>query len=406
MVRKLSKLVCIVLMIAMLAIVMMNNSFAQKCELDTCNIKNPKCRSSYEFTIHKLNKLYNDLLNDGKKFLRGIDVYNDDEVLELYQYVYFGNSPDIDESRGNPIKWRVLATTANDYQNTPALFMVSEQAICVKNMKDMDNANKLLDKMLLDSYFTMQEQDSILQTSNLDNVMEQKLFLLSEKEVTSRKYGFWQGQNRNVLRTLKVIDEYGEEYNVEWWLRDVKNRRNKNVRSMVGEFGEITQRTYGEGAIRIALNIPFSQIICTHHARKAGCCEKISGKLDKINSNEVNQFKLTILDATRNNFAVEENEITAGAGELVQLKYSNATPKMSDKEEYISGVIKDKNGRELYYGKLEYVDTSGEGTVCVDIPNDIKQGEYRLIIMNEQENGIMQTNYAGYDVVNLKIIKR
>ena len=98
--RILAKLVFYALAISTLVVIIGDDSFAQKCELGTCNIKEPKCSSSYEFTIHKLGKLYNDLLNSGKKFLKGVDMYTEDDVSELYQYVYFGNN-----SQEHPVKW-------------------------------------------------------------------------------------------------------------------------------------------------------------------------------------------------------------------------------------------------------------------------------------------------------------
>ena len=72
--------------------------------------------------------------------------------------------------------------------------------------------------------------------------------------------------------------------------------------------------------------------------------------------------------------------------------------------EYISAIIKDSDGEGLYYGILKSNSTSNDegGPMEITLP-DLDEGEYTLIILNEQINPAYKTNYAGYDIVELTI---
>ena len=87
----------------------------------------------------------------------------------------------------------------------------------------------------------------------------------------------------------------------------------------------------------------------------------------------------------------------ATAGSSINVNYTNAS--VGD-DEYILAIIKDTSGNALYHARLQSVDNSN-GTVSMNIPNDITPGEYMLVIYNEHESGSYNTNYAGYDTLIL-----
>ena len=116
---------------------------------------------------------------------------------------------------------------------------------------------------------------------------------------------------------------------------------------------------------------------------------KPDGGLTPIPEYSGNEWKLTLLDSSRN-FAVTEKTADGYPDDTIMLNYSGAT---TGANEYISVIIADNNGAQ-YYGRVAQP-TAESGTVEIKIPSDIAPGDYTLKIFNEQYNGDYNTDYAS-----------
>ena len=116
---------------------------------------------------------------------------------------------------------------------------------------------------------------------------------------------------------------------------------------------------------------------------------KPEGGLTPISEYGGNEWKLTLLDSSRN-FAVTEKAADAAPGDTVTLHYTGATTGIN---EYISAIIADNSGTQ-YYSRVAQP-TAESGTVEIKIPSDLAPGDYTLKVFNEQYNGDYNTDYAS-----------
>ena len=116
---------------------------------------------------------------------------------------------------------------------------------------------------------------------------------------------------------------------------------------------------------------------------------KPDGGLTEVSKYSGNEWKLTLLDSSRN-FAVTETTVSGDPGDTVTLHYTGATAGIN---EYISVIIADNNGAQ-YYGRVAQP-TEATGTVEIKIPSDIAPGSYTLKAFSEQCNGEKKTDYAS-----------
>ena len=111
--------------------------------------------------------------------------------------------------------------------------------------------------------------------------------------------------------------------------------------------------------------------------------------LTAVNDYTGNEWKLTLLDNSRN-FAVTEEAASGKPGDTITLNYTGAT---TGENEYISVIIADENGAQ-YYGRVAQPD-SADGQVKIKIPDSLAAGEYTLNVFSEQYNGDYKTDYAS-----------
>ena len=137
--------------------------------------------------------------------------------------------------------------------------------------------------------------------------------------------------------------------------------------------------------VRPAFNLNLNSVLFT----SAAVGGKPDGGLTEVPEYSGNEWKLTLLDSSRN-FAVTEKTADGYPNDTITLNYSGAT---KGANEYISAIIVDNNGAQ-YYGRVAQP-TAESGTVEIKIPSDIAPGNYTLKVFSEQYNGDYKTDYAS-----------
>ena len=137
--------------------------------------------------------------------------------------------------------------------------------------------------------------------------------------------------------------------------------------------------------VRPAFNLNLNSVLFA----SAAVGGKPDGGLTPIPEYSGNEWKLTLLDSSRN-FAVTEKTADGYPNDTITLNYSGAT---TGANEYISAIIADNNGAQ-YYGRVAQP-TAESGTVEIKIPSDIAPGNYTLKVFSEQYNGDYKTDYAS-----------
>ena len=137
--------------------------------------------------------------------------------------------------------------------------------------------------------------------------------------------------------------------------------------------------------VRPAFNLNLNSVLFT----SAAAGGKPDGGLTAVSAYSGNEWKLTLLDSSRN-FAVTETTASGDPGDTITLHYTGAT---AGTNEYISVILADSSGAR-YYGRVAQP-TAESGTVEIKIPSDIAPGDYTLKVFNEQYNGDYKTDYAS-----------
>lgn len=174
-----------------------------------------------------------------------------------------------------------------------------------------------------------------------------------------------------------------------WWLRSPCKL--SSSAAVVHGNGEVLDdgmyHTSDEFGVRPAFNLNLNAVLFA----SAAVGGKPNGGLTPISEHIGNEWKLTLLDNSRN-FAVTEKTVS---GDTITFSYSNA---QTGTNEYISVVIKD-NGEITHYGRILHLDgTTGgaSGTASLTLPAGITlDNDTKLYVFNEQYNGDYKTDYAS-----------
>ena len=334
-----------------------------------------------------------------------------------YNYLYFG------KFGADPILWRVLSASGNatgdtdslkqgedTVSNDDAMFLLSEYLLgqgsgIVFNANGTayqgSAAQTWCGALLTD--FTENEQNVVLATVKSDaastndrnlqfpaveNILNRdKVFLPSVDEMKNAKYGF--------LSENDLIAYYGGSTAENWWMRsagtgasiaDAEYNTNRT------EYKIYTKLANEHSYARPAFNLSKNNVlfVCTADGVKIGA---VGSTLTEIESNLSSKWKLTLLDKSRN-FSVTGTEVEKFAGGTLTLHYTGA---QTGSNEYISAIFYDADGKAAYYGRLKNL-TDGadaEGSVALTVPAGLGEGEYKLVLFNEQYNGAKQTDYAS-----------
>ena len=204
---------------------------------------------------------------------------------------------------------------------------------------------------------------------------------------------FWPLSSKEAIAVnedLRVVDpEHPTWATSYWWLRSPGSH--DIFTAIVDGSGEVCYDggypTTVEYGVRPAFNLNLNSVLFT----SAAVGGKPDGGLTPISEHTGNEWKLTLLDNSRN-FAVTEKTVS---GDTITFSYSNA---QTGTNEYISVVIKD-NGEITHYGRILHLGgTTGgaSGTASLTLPAGITlDNDTKLYVFNEQYNGNYKTDYAS-----------
>ena len=144
--------------------------------------------------------------------------------------------------------------------------------------------------------------------------------------------------------------------------------------------------------VRPAFNLNLNSVLFA----SAAVGGKPEGGLTPISEYGGNEWKLTLLDSSRN-FAVTEKAVSGAPDDTVTLHYTGATAGIN---EYISVILADNSGAQ-YYGRVAQP-TAENGTVEIKIPSGLAPGSYTLKVFSEQCNDDKKTDYAS-DFVDIDL---
>ena len=330
--------------------------------------------------------------NNDKAIQLGASNISGYDITNGYDYIYYG------EWDNSPIKWRVLDEQTNT-QNE-GLFLLSDVllgtgtsgGVYFDSTSPYGNAWQGSDaqdwcKTFYSDSLTTQEQSAVLETTKSDtaftsstysvpfaaseNILNgDKVFFLSAEEAENSAYGFQNDTAR--------IANYGNSAGV-WWLRS-PYALNTDIAGAVYFDGYVyILDVIDDWAARPAFNLNLNSVLFTSAAAGGKSANGMDSGLTAIGNYAGNEWKLTLLDETRE-FAVTEQTVSGAPGGTITLNYTGAT---TGTNEYISVIIADSNGSTLYYGRVAQPD-SANGQVEIKIPDSLAAGEYTLNVFSEQ----------------------
>ena len=347
-------------------------------------------RTMADYNIHKESTLR---LRLQKTIQNGTDALNKTVNTASAPTVYFGQSQE-----NKPAAWRVIGydgngvTSAQGDMTLLAAGSMGEAVFdndCSSNEyapSDLKTAidalagklttkeNAAVKKRTLTSGSHNGENTDCVAGGQVDNAV---FWPLSSKEANA------------VKEDLRVVDpEHPTWATSHWWLRSPGSHA--YYVAVVDPDGSVhysgyTIRIYRTRGVRPAFNLNLNSVLFT----SAAAGGKPDGGLTPIPEYSGNEWKLTLLDSSRN-FAVTETTASGDPGDTITLNYSGAT---AGTNEYISVILADSSGAR-YYGRVAHP-TAESGTVEIKIPSDIAPGDYTLKVFNEQYNGDYNTDYAS-----------
>ena len=347
--------------------------------------------------------------------------------------LYFGTYQQSSDANGgyniDPIKWRVLENAEGQ------LFLISDQNLDVfqyhtdrvnvtwktSTMRSWlngygasentggDSGTDYTNDNFISTAFSEKEQAAIAETivvndDNPDHSIEggnnttDKIFLLSIAEANNSSY-FADDNSRIATNTTYVANGgkiggnmYSAGTGDYWWLRSTgfSDDCAANVNGDGGVYSRGPNVDNKNRAVRPAFHLDLKSVLFTSAAVGGKSASGIDSGLTAVGNYDGNEWKLTLLDDSRN-FSVTETTVSGDPGTTVTLHYSGAT---TGTNEYISVLLTNEQGNALYYGRVAEPN-SAEGEVSLTIPDALAAGTYTLNVFSEQYNGDYQTDYAN-----------
>ena len=330
----------------------------------------------------------------GKAIQLGTNALNENVNTATAPTVYFGQ-----DHRNNPGAWRVIGYDGNDV--TSARGDMTLLAAGTMGEAAFDSVN-----------YSSEYAPSELKTAI--DALEAKLTTEENAAVKKRTLasGSYNGENTDcvagapvdnavfwplsiaeahaVNQDLRIVNKEHTNWAMyHWWLRSPCKL--SSSAAVVHGNGEVLDdgmyHTSDEFGVRPAFNLNLNSVLFT----SAAVGGKSDGGLTPISEHTGNEWKLTLLDNSRN-FAVTEKTVS---GDTITFSYSNA---QTGTNEYISVVIKD-NGEITHYGRILHLGgTTGgaSGTASLTLPAGITlDNDTKLYVFNEQYNGDYKTDYAS-----------
>ncbi len=338
--------------------------------------------------------------------------------------IWFGNYKQSDDGSGDhnkePIKWRVLDNIVDENGHSISqLLLLSDQNLDCKKYNDTvtsvtwktSGIRTWLNGEFVNTAFSSDEQSAIKTTEVVnDNNPDHdtpggvstidQIFLLSIAEATNENYGFTTDyistSTREALNTQYAMQHGAWTSNAgngNWWLRSPGSQQDhaacvNNVGSVDGEGYDVESRDI---AVRPAFKFNLSSAILTSAVEGGkGLGTEGADSLKEVGTNTTGEWQVT-LKSGHDSFAVDS--VTTCDGKTLNITYSGA---VKGAREYISAIIKDKDGKVKYYGNLKKCaeDTDVSGTVKINVDGKLGADD-TLCVFNEQLNGIKYTDFAS-----------
>ena len=239
------------------------------------------------------------------------------------------------------------------------------------------------------------ERGAVAATSH-DSVSDQ-IFLLSRDEAGNISY-FPTDESRKVSNTAYAAGRKNDTtssvgpFAGSWWLRSPGNTDDSRagVVSSDGRLGsgigaEVNIDSYG---VRPAFNLASSAVLFTSAASGGKDDAEVDSALTAVGW-ATGEWKLTLLDTSRNGFRASTTTTSAAVGDTVAISFSGAR---TGSNEYVSAMLVNSSS-VLYYGRIAQGQYSGSASVT--IPSPLPSGTYTLKVFSEQYNGDYKTDYAS-----------
>ena len=318
----------------------------------------------------------------------GADTLNKTVNTEIAPTVYFGQNHE-----NNPAAWRVIGYDGNGV--TSAQGDITLLAAYNMGWSKFGSSAAYADSDLKTAIDALAEK---LTSKETDAVQKQTLASGSyNRENTDCVSGtqvnnavFWPlstAEASAVNNDLRIADREHQYWaSSYWWLRS-PGAKGRDVASVDG-FANIDHDGIDISniwGVRPAFKLNLNSVLFA----SAAVGGKPDGGLTEVSKYSGNEWKLTLLDSSRN-FAVTEKAVSGDPGDTVTLHYTGATGGLN---EYISAIIADSSGAR-YYGRVAQP-TAESGTVEIKIPSGLAPGSYTLKVFSEQYNGDYNTDYAS-----------
>ena len=318
----------------------------------------------------------------------GADALNKTVNTEIAPTVYFGQNHE-----NNPAAWRVIGYDGNGV--TSAQGDITLLAAYNMGWSKFGSSAAYADSDLKTAIDALAEK---LTSKETDAVQKQTLASGSyNRENTDCVSGtqvnnavFWPlstAEASAVNNDLRIADREHQYWaSSYWWLRS-PGAKGRDVASVDG-FANIDHDGIDISniwGVRPAFKLNLNSVLFA----SAAAGGKPDGGLTAVSEYNGNEWKLTLLDSSRN-FAVTEKAVSAAPDDTVTLHYTGATAGIN---EYISVILADNSGAQ-YYGRVAQP-TVENGTVEIKIPSGLAPGSYTLKVFSEQCNGDYNTDYAS-----------
>ena len=223
------------------------------------------------------------------------------------------------------------------------------------------------------------------------------MFAPSIQEINNANYGFATGYSR--IAGPFMTGELGSRY----WIRSYLD----NLPQYVGEYANMTgDQNATSAAVRPAMNLSTDDNNNYILFTSAAVGGKPDGGLQPVSQNYTgNEWKLTLYDSMRNDFIRTTRAVYATTkGGTVEISHAGAK---TGENEYISALIFDDVGNDIYYGRSNAPLTEKDGTAQLTVPAGFAAGTYTMKVFNEQYNGDCKTDLAsGFADVTLTVKKQ
>ena len=330
----------------------------------------------------------------GKAIQLGTNALNKNVNTAAAPTVYFGQ-----DHGNNPGAWRVIGYDGNDVTSAQGdMTLLAADTMGVTAFNSVAYSNEYASSELktaidaLEAKLTTEENAAVKKrTLASGSYNGENTDCVAGAQVDNAV--FWPlsiAEAHAVNQDLRIVNKEHTNWAMyHWWLRSPCKL--SSSAAVVHGNGEVLDdgmyHTSEKFGVRPAFNLNLNAVLFA----SAAVGGKPDGGLTPISEYTGNEWKLTLLDNSRN-FAVTEKTVS---GDTITFSYSNA---QTGTNEYISVVIKD-NGEITHYGRILHLGgTTGgaSGTASLTLPAGITlDNDTKLYVFNEQYNGDKKTDYAS-----------